>query len=105
MNLDWSPQHKTGMEGLSSKAALGVTHVIDNLFKDMVEWFFVSKKDLEDGYYQCLMDPKSRKYTAFTCELGLFEWTRMPMGLKYSGLTFYFKWSNKTDQVKNGSIV
>jgi hypothetical protein len=62
--------------------------VIDNLFKDMVGCTFFSKKDLDSGYYQCLMDPASQKYTAFSCELGLFEWTRMPMGLKNSGCTF-----------------
>ena len=62
--------------------------VIDNLFKDMVGCTFFSKKDLDSGYYQCLMDPGSQKYTAFSCELGLFEWIRMPMGLKNSGCTF-----------------
>ena len=62
--------------------------IIDNLFKDMVGCTFFSKKDLDSGYYQCLMDPASQKYTAFSCEFGLFEWTRMPMGLRNSGCTF-----------------
>jgi hypothetical protein len=62
--------------------------IIDDLFKDMVGCKFFSKKDLHAGYYQCLLDPKSRKYTAFACNLGLFEWTRTPMGLKNSGATF-----------------
>jgi putative transposase len=48
----------------------------------------LSKMDLESGYYCIAMDPSSRKYTAFLCEFGLFEWTRMPMGLTNSGATF-----------------
>ena len=34
------------------------------------------------------MHPSSKKYTAFLCEFGLFQWTRLPMGLKNSGATF-----------------
>jgi hypothetical protein len=30
----------------------------------MVGCTFFSKKDLDSGYYQCLMDPASQKYTA-----------------------------------------
>ena len=48
----------------------------------------MSKFDLESGYYQIGVDEKSRKFTAFSCEWGLFEWTRLPMGLKNSGATF-----------------
>jgi hypothetical protein len=62
--------------------------VIDDLFKDMIGCTFYSKTDLESGYYQVELDEQSRKYTAFSCELGLFEWTKMPMGLKNSGASF-----------------
>ena len=62
--------------------------VIDDLFKDMVGCTFFSKKDLDSGYFQVELDELSRKYTAFSCELGLFHWTKMPQGLKNSGATF-----------------
>ena len=49
---------------------------------------FYTKLDLMSGYYQIGLDPKSRKYTAFRCELGLFEFTVMPMGLTNATATF-----------------
>ena len=62
--------------------------IIDDIFKDLTDAEYFSKMDLESGYYQIAMDAKSRKFTAFLCEYGLFEWTRMPMGHKNSGATF-----------------
>lgn len=44
--------------------------------------------DLESGFYCIAMDIASQKFTAFFTEYGLFEWTRLPMGLKNSGATF-----------------
>ena len=44
--------------------------------------------DLASGYYQVPMDESSKKYTAFTCEYGLFEYNVMPMGLMNSTATF-----------------
>lgn len=46
------------------------------------------KLDLFSGYYQCPMEEKSRQYTAFTCEWGLFEYLVLPMGLTNSPATF-----------------
>ena len=62
--------------------------IIDDLFKDMIGCTFFSKKDLDNGYYQVELDQASGKYPAFACELGLYEWTKMPQGLKNSGATF-----------------
>ena len=62
--------------------------IMDELFKDLSDAEYLSKMDLESGYYQIAMDAKSRKFTAFLCEYGLFEWTRMPMGHKNSAATF-----------------
>ena len=62
--------------------------IIDDLFMDLLEASIMSKLDAESGYYQIAMDEESRKFTAFGCEFGLFEWTRMPMGLKNAGATF-----------------
>jgi hypothetical protein len=38
--------------------------------------------DLTAGYHQAPMGADSIKYTAFICFLGVFEWLRLPMGLK-----------------------
>ena len=47
-----------------------------------------SKLDLSHGYFQIKMDPKSRKYTAFGCARGLFEYLMLPIGLTNRGQTF-----------------
>ena len=38
--------------------------------------------DLTCGYFQVPISPESRRYTAFITQFGLFEWKRLPMGLK-----------------------
>ncbi len=45
--------------------------------------------DLTSGYHQTPMDPESIKYTAFVTAHGVFEWKRVPMGLK--GAPTYFQ--------------
>ena len=44
--------------------------------------------DLQSGFYQVVLDPESRHYTAFRCHLGLYQFKRLPMGLKNSPATF-----------------
>ena len=44
--------------------------------------------DLQSGFYQVVLDPQSRQYTAFRCHLGLWEFKRLPMGLRNSPTTF-----------------
>ena len=36
--------------------------------------------DLEMGFFNLKLKEESKKYTAFNCHLGLFEWNVMPMG-------------------------
>ena len=43
---------------------------------------YLSKLDLMKGFHQVPVDPESRKYTAFTCRHGKFQYCRMPFGLK-----------------------
>ena len=45
--------------------------------------------DLTSGYHQAPLAEASRKYTAFTSAVGLFEWCRVVMGLK--GSCSYFQ--------------
>lgn len=38
--------------------------------------------DLVNGYHQAPLDEESRRLTAFITFMGVFEWNRIPMGLK-----------------------
>jgi hypothetical protein len=44
--------------------------------------------DFTAGYHQTPLDKDSRVFTAFICAFGLFQWTRVAMGLKGSGPYF-----------------
>jgi len=47
-----------------------------------------SKIDLRKGYYQIPMHPAVIRKTAICTAFGLFEFRRMPVGLRYAGNTF-----------------
>jgi len=38
--------------------------------------------DMTSGYHQLAMNPNSIIYTVFICFMGVFEWLRVPFGLK-----------------------
>ena len=43
---------------------------------------FMGKMDLTSGFWQTLLSKPSTEFTAFITFMGLFEWIRVPMGLK-----------------------
>ena len=47
-----------------------------------------SKLDLASGYWQVLVNPRHVHKTAFSTHLGLYEFLRMPYGLKTAPQTF-----------------
>jgi hypothetical protein len=57
-----------------------IADVIQRIGDRKPKWFGVM--DLTQGFHQAPMHDDSMKYTAFICYLGLYEWTRCPMGIK-----------------------
>ncbi len=37
--------------------------------------------DATSGFFQCMLHPESRKYSAFITDVGIFQWKRVPMGI------------------------
>ena len=61
---------------------------IQESFDALVGAQFFSTLDLASGYYQIAMHPDDQHKTAFVTPMGLFEYTRMPMGLSSAPATF-----------------
>jgi len=64
-----------------------ITRLLSTIGKHSPKYF--AKMDLTTGFYQTPLDPESMKYTAFSTDFGLFEWTRTAMGLLNS--PWYFQ--------------
>ena len=64
--------------------------------REMIERIGASKAkiysvyDLRSAYTPVIIGKESRKYTAFTCSLGNFQYSRLPFGLKLSGNFFNY---------------
>ena len=73
---------------------------IESMFCQLSKAKIFSKLDLTHGYWQIMMDEESRKYTAFACEMGFYQFKVLPMGLTNACATF----QRMMDQVLNGLI-
>ena len=49
---------------------------------------FFAVMDLTMGYHQAPIDPSCQKFTAFRTDTGLYQWTRLAMGLQGAGSYF-----------------
>ena len=61
---------------------------IHESFDALVGAQYVSTLDLSTGYHHIAMHPDDEHKTAFVTPMGLFEYTRMPMGLSAAPTTF-----------------
>ena len=49
---------------------------------------YISLFDATSGYHQCSIRPQDQWLSAFVCDDGLYEWTRIPFRMRSSGSTF-----------------
>jgi hypothetical protein len=60
----------------------------EEIFSKLARARYFTVVDLTSGYYQVPLDPASRKFTAFMCSKGTFEYLVLPMGLTNATETF-----------------
>ena len=61
---------------------------------------FISNFDAKSGYWQIPMENQSKWLTAFVCDAGLFEFNRMPFGLKSASVTFIRSMNEITKHIR-----
>jgi hypothetical protein len=77
-----------------------INQILDRLGKKHAEFFAVI--DFTSGFHQIELAEESRAYTAFiTSNMGVFEWVRIPMGIK--GAPTYFQ-RKIQDEVLQGYV-
>lgn len=72
--------------------------LISDIFDNLRDGKIFSVIDLRAAYHQVRMREKDIPLTAFICRQGLFEWTRMPNGLKGAPQT----WQRYANKVMEG---
>jgi len=61
---------------------------ISDVIHEVGKAHWISSWDTRNGYWQILVKPEHRWLTAFVTDYGLFEWIRMPFGLKCASNSF-----------------
>ncbi|GMF60250.1 unnamed protein product [Phytophthora fragariaefolia] len=56
--------------------------LINDLLEDLDKVLWYCSLDMASGFWVVMMTPRAREISAFITPFGLFEWLRMPFGLK-----------------------
>ena len=68
------------LNAVTIKDAYPIPRIDESLFK-LGDAKFFTTLDLGSAFWQRLLRKQDREKTGFACELGLFQWKRMPFGL------------------------
>jgi len=61
---------------------------LQSIYQDISRSKWISVVDCKSAYWQLPVKEQDRWLTAFVCDMGLFEFCRVPFGLKNSGVCF-----------------
>ena len=84
----WRPCGDYRLLNLATKPDLYPPPHMEDLTAKLAGCTVFSKLDLRKGYHQVLMAPEDVEKTAIITPFGLFEFLRMPFGLRNSGQSF-----------------
>ena len=62
--------------------------IISEILQEFVNIHYFSKFDLKNGYWQVVLNKNSRPYMAFRFGTSMYQFTRVPFGLKVAGSAF-----------------
>jgi hypothetical protein len=74
-------------ESIESWPLQNIPVMIDRITRCRPKYY--GKMDMTSGFFQTSIDEASRPFTAFITTVGLYQWRRLPMGLK--GAASYFQ--------------
>ncbi|XP_018784248.1 PREDICTED: uncharacterized protein LOC108966005 [Bactrocera latifrons] len=78
---------------------------IEECLQKAARYKYFTTLDLNSGYYQIEIEPESRKYTSFVTTGGLYEFKRMPFGLKNAPLVFQRLMSKIQEKVTKDNMI
>ena len=73
---------------------------IDDMINNLSKYSVFSTFDLRSAYHQAELVPSERKFTAFEANGNLFEFTRIPFGVKNGVAVFQRKITKFTSEEK-----